>query len=231
MPRPDRVSLDAEGHVGSQADRLLGACGVRDVTVAFDQGPLRRRSSIVEYGLADELDFDASLEAEHIAHEHVVGVVVCRRARVGCDLVLAAPRTHGERVADQNPARRRVPGGSQRVRPRLVAPGGGNVDPERPHPEGPGLTIEQAPEDALRVEARNTEPIDGAVGCDERSGMAVREERVIGDRREWRRSCSGLRTPLRQCPRRRLRPLGTRPPQRLWTLPSTQLPSQNHQPP
>ena len=41
---------------------------------------------------------------------------------------------------------RGVPGGCQRVRPRLVAPGGGNVDPERPHPEDSGLAIEQAAE-------------------------------------------------------------------------------------
>ena len=51
-----------------------------------------------------------------------------------------------QEVADQNPALRRVPGGYQRVRPRLVAPGGGNVDPERPHPEDSGLAIEQAAE-------------------------------------------------------------------------------------
>jgi hypothetical protein len=41
-----------------------------------------------------------------------------------------------------------VPGGRQCVGLQLVAPGGENVDPQWSQPEAPGLTIEQAGEDA-----------------------------------------------------------------------------------
>ncbi len=52
------------------------------------------------------------------------------------------------------------------------------------------LAVEQAAEDARRVEGGEAEPVDRPVGRDEGARVAVREERVVRDRRE-RRGCGG----------------------------------------
>ena len=93
---------------------------------------------------------------------------------------------HRERLADQRPPRRRVPCGVEDVGPGLVDPRSGNVDPKRTQPEGACRAIEQGAEDAGRVEARHTEPVDRAVGGDQCAGVAVREKGVVRDRREGR---------------------------------------------
>ena len=123
VPCPHAAALDPESEVRSQADRLSGARRVGDVPVAVDQRPRRRLASVVEDGLADELDLDRSLEAFDRAHEHVVGVVVGRRARVRRDLVLVVPRPHGQRGTNDDPPARRLPGRLEDVGARLVVRG------------------------------------------------------------------------------------------------------------
>ncbi len=110
-----------------------------------------------------------------------------------CDLVLVIPRADRQRVADENPAGRRLPRRGQDVRARLVDPRRRVVDPEGPEPKASGLTVEQAAEYARGVEAGHAEPVDRPIGGDERAGVAVRQERIIGDWREWRGSS---RTPV-----------------------------------
>ncbi len=187
---PHPFALDAERHVGLQPDRLAGARGVGDVTAVVDQRPLCRRAPVVEHRLAHQIDLDAAFQAKDGAHEHVVAVLVGGWAGVRRDLVLVIPRAHGQRVADDDPAARRVPGREKGVRPGLVDTSGGDVDPERTQPEGAGLTVEQRAEHARRVETRHAEPVDRAVRRDQRAGVAVGQERVVGDRRE-RRGCRG----------------------------------------
>ena len=58
------------------------------------------------------------------------------------------------------------------------------VDPERPDSEGSRLTIEQRAEHARRIEPGHAQPVDRAVEGDQCAGVAVREERVVSDRRE-----------------------------------------------
>ena len=64
-------------------------------------------------------------------------------------------------------------------------------------PERSCGAVEQAAEDARRVEPGHAEPVDAAVRRDQRAGVAVGEEGVVGDRRERRRSRRALRHPLR----------------------------------
>ena len=189
----DTVALDAELHVGLQAEGLAGAGGVGGVAIAGDQRPLAGDAAVVERGLAHELHLDAPLEADHRAHQGVVGVVVGRGPGVRRDRVLPPPRPDRQRVAHLDPALRRVPGRHQRVRARLVGARRGHVDPERREAEGPGLAVEEASEDARRVEGGDAQPVDGAVRSDERAGMAVGQEGVVGDRRERRRCGCALR--------------------------------------
>ena len=63
VARADPVALDAERHVGLQADGLPGAGRVGDVAVLVDDRPLRGLAPVVEHRLADELDLDAAAEA------------------------------------------------------------------------------------------------------------------------------------------------------------------------
>ncbi len=152
-------------------------------------------AAVVEDRLADELDLDAALEALDRAHEHVVGVVVGRRPRVRRDLVLVVARAHGQRVADDDPAGRRLPGRrrarSSRARTTRAV---GMVDAERPEPERRRpRRSSRLPKTLGESKRGHAEPVDRAVGRDERAGVAVGEERVVGDRRERRRRGGALR--------------------------------------
>ena len=131
MPGADPVALDAEREIGLQPDRLARAARVGGMPTAVDQRPLGRRPAVVERRLADQLDLDGAVQAADGTHQQVIGVVVGRRPGVRGDLVLALPRTHGQGVADLDPARRRLPRRREDVRPGLVHPRGRVVDPER----------------------------------------------------------------------------------------------------
>ena len=198
VPRADTLALDAERHVGHESDRQVAAGRVGGVALAVGERPVGGHAPVVEDRFADEVDVDVALEAQHGAHEHVVAVLVRRRAGVRRDGVLLAPRAHRQSVTDEHPARRRVPGRQQGVRAGLVDPGRGHVEAEWAEAEGAGLPVQQRSEHARRVEARDAEPVDGAVGCDEGAGVAVGQERVVGDRRERRRRGRALGSAARR---------------------------------
>ena len=151
------------------------------------QRPLAGNAAIIERRLAHEVDLDRAVDALGGAHEHVVGVLVGGRPRVGCDRILPAAGPHRQRVAHDHPAGGRLPRGHERVGPRLVDPVAGDVDPERGEPEAARAAVEQRAEHARRVEARDAQPVDRAVRGHERARVAVGEEAVVGDRRERRR--------------------------------------------
>ncbi len=149
-------------------------------------GPLGGDAAVVEDRFAGELDLDLALQAEGDAHEQVLGVFVGGRSGVGRDGVHAAAGPERERVAHGDPAGGGRPGREQRVGARLVHARGRHVDAERPEPKRPGLAIEQRAEHRGSVEAGHAQPVDRPVGRHERAGVTVREERVVGDRRERR---------------------------------------------
>ena len=71
------------------------------MAVAVDCGPLRRHAAVVEGRLADEFDLDLPFEAKDRSPEHMVGVVVCGRPRMRCDLVLMIPGADCQSVTDR----------------------------------------------------------------------------------------------------------------------------------
>ena len=163
MPRParSRPCLQARQHAERVPDRLprRERCrcqpkgGVRpthlgDVETAVDEGPLCGGAAVVEDRLANQLDLDAGFESLDRPDQHVVGVGVCRRARVRRDLVLVFVLPHRQRVSYQNPAGRGLPGGCQDVGARLVATRRRVVYPERSEPKVPGTAVQQSSEDA-----------------------------------------------------------------------------------
>ena len=202
VPRPHAAAFDPQREVRLEAKGLARAARIGCVAVALDQRPLRRSPSVIEYGLADEVDLDPALEAFDSSYQHVVGVVVGRRPSVGRDRVLVLRGPHRQCVADDDPPGGRLPRRHEHVRPRLVAACGRIVDAERREAEEPCLAVEQAGEDARRIEARYAEPVDRPVRRHQRARVTVREERVVGDRRERRRrGRSACRVP-RLAPRR-----------------------------
>jgi len=170
----------------AQPDRPPVRGGVGGVPAAVDRGPLGRRPAVVERRLAHELHLDATLEALHRAHEHVVGIVIGGRTGVRRHLVLVIPRPHRQRIAHAHPARRRLPRRHQHIRARLVGPRRRMGDAEGAEPEEPRLPVEQAAEHARCVEGRDAQPVDRAVGRNQSARVAVRQERVLRDRRERR---------------------------------------------
>src|SRR5262249_57545978 len=112
-------------------------------------------------------------EAEERWDKHMVWIVVCGWPGVGCDLVLVIPRADRQRVANNDPARRRFPGRDQDVRAWLVVPRCRVVDPEGSETETSGLPVEQAAEHARRVEAWHAEPVDRSIGGHKRARVAV----------------------------------------------------------
>jgi hypothetical protein len=189
---PNSIFLDPEVQIGLQADRRAGTRRIGGVAIVADHRPFPRLPAVVEGGLAHELHLDLPFEALDGADQHVVGVVVGGRPGVRGDRVLVLARAHGQRVADDYPAARRLPRRLEHIRPRLVDDCSGVVDPERREAEEPCLAVEQTAEDARRIETWHAEPVDRPVGGDERSRMAVREKRVLRDRRERRRGGRAL---------------------------------------
>ena len=114
------------------------------------------------------------------------GVVVGGRPGVRGHGVRALPRPHHERVVHQEPAARGVPGGRQHVGAWHVGACGRHVDAVGAEPERPGSAVEDVAEDARRVERREAQPVDRAVGRHQGAGVAVGEEPVVGDRWEGR---------------------------------------------
>ena len=171
-----------------QPQRRVGRTGgVGGAPLAAVHGPLGGLAAVLEHRLADDLDLDAALNALDHAHQHVVGLVVGGRTRPeGLIGGVAAPRSDRERVAYDQPARRRQPGGLDDQRARDVADAERHHQPVRPDTERAGATVEQRAENARRVEPRHAHPLDAAVRRDQRAGLAVRQERVVRDRRKRR---------------------------------------------
>ncbi len=176
-------AVDADGQVAGepQVDVLVDDLGVRPgVPAAL---PIEAGRPVLEGGLADHLDVDLALKALDGPHEHVLGLVVGGRATVRLEVVVLAPVPEREGVVGDHPAGSGHPGGLEHVRSGLVAAADRRRQAGRSDPPEPGAAIQHRAEDAFRVEARQAEPLDRALGGDERAGVAVREEAVPGDTR------------------------------------------------
>ncbi len=80
--------------------------------------------AVVEDGLAVDGDLDLAVDAADVAQQHVVGVVVGRRATVGAGAVgLVMPGADQQHVADDDPASAGAPARLQHVRARAGSAG------------------------------------------------------------------------------------------------------------
>ena len=145
--------------------------------------PLAFGDAVVEQRQAVELDLDARVLARRDAQQGV-RARTCRPARGGSRVAVRCHRTGRsiERVAYAQPARRCVPRRLGDIGPGHVPPLRGDLRVRRREAEEAGRAVEQRAEDARRVGAGQAHPLDGAVGGDQAVGLAIRQERVLGDR-------------------------------------------------
>ena len=183
------VALDPHAHVAVQAKLRPPVAGVERVSTlgaGVHHAPLRRRRAVLEHRLADHLHLHLALDAFDHPHQQMVGVEVGRRARVAGALLVVVPLPDRQPVHHAQPSLRGHPGRLDQVRARDVAPAGGHIHVVGAHAPAPGAAIEHRGEHARRVEVGHAHPLDRPVRGDQRAGVAVRQEAVVGDRRERR---------------------------------------------
>ncbi len=160
----DVVAVALERHVRGQRERERGRVEHRPALVELE---LVRLARVVEAGPALEPEAHLAAHRHHLAHQPA-GV-----ARIAVD---------GHEVVHLADAVRRQEAGDEDVRvgevelPHRVAPVHGR-DPV----VAALLGVEDRREDAGRVEPRAAEPVDGAVGADERDAVQVADHAVLGD--------------------------------------------------
>ena len=185
--RPRPRTFEAESQIGHEAqpqvDPLRG--GHRLVVPRAGIGPVGGQAAVVERRLALELDLGRALHALDQPQQHVIRVVVGRRAPVAVRaLVLVVPRPDAQRVAHDHPPHAGLPAGLEHHRPRDVAPARGDAHIGGTDPKGACVSVQDRPEHARRVHPRQAHPLDVAARRDERRRFAVGQERIVPDRRE-----------------------------------------------
>ena len=196
-------SLEADPHVGRELELDVDAlaAGHALVILVVGVGPRGGPASVVEHGLAVELDLDLAVHAADGADQHVVGVVIGGGPTVGAgELVLVVPGTDQEHVADDDPARRRAPAGLEAHGAGEVAARGRHLHVGRSQPEAAGVAVEDGAEHAGRVHPGQAQPLDVAARRDEGARLTVGEKPVVGDRRERRTAEQRVRRERRRHP-------------------------------
>ena len=180
-------ALDPGPQVGGDAQLDGGAVAGGDdlaVPVAFVL-PVGLDAGVVEHRIAGHGQVDRPAHAPDRAQQAVLGVVVGRRAAVGLGaLGEVVPGTHAQGVADDEPAGAGLPGRLDHQAARQVAAGRGHHLVVGADAERPGAAVEQGAEDGRRVGPGHAHPLDRPARGDQAGGLAVREEGVVGDRRE-----------------------------------------------
>ncbi len=146
--------------------------------------PARPLAAVVERRLAVQAHLSRAVHAPDRPEQDVLGVVVGRRpdVRAVCR-VLVQPRPHHQAVPHDDPAAPAVPAGLQDHGPGQVAPVGGDGRLRRAEAEHAGVPVQQRAEHARAVQPRQAHPLDCPARRHQRGDLAVRQERVVGDRR------------------------------------------------
>jgi hypothetical protein len=187
VPSPRPVALDPDPQVGDQPQDGLAVTRLGRRPILLDHLPPRGRAPVVEHRLAHGLDLNRALDALDVSHQHVIGIVVGRRPRVrGLVGVGVVPGPDRQPVMDDDPARRGHPRGLDDHR----APARSAPTAARPSRTGRRGTSRPAGPAAPRTRsASRTGARTSTRYC--RRGrparrVAVRQERVVRDRRERR---------------------------------------------
>ncbi len=175
-PRGGARALEPEIHVADEAKLDVAALGVRDRLVVAGTGvlPARVLAPVVEHRLAVEVDLNLAVHAAQEPQQHMVRVIVGRRATVGRRaLGLVVPGADQQHVAHDDPPAARSPARLEHHRAGQVAARDRHVAVRGPDAEAARVAIEDRAEDARRVHPRQAHPLDVAAWSDERRGLAV----------------------------------------------------------
>ena len=151
---------------------------------------------VVESRLAVHHQLDRAAHTSHRAQQDVLGVPVHRRAamrpRPRLDVV---PRPHHQRIAHDHPAGVGLPGGLQDQAARQVATRRRHRNAIRAQPEVTRAAVQDRAEHTGGVGAGDAQPFHRAGRRDQAGVLAVRQERVVGDRRKGvpQRPAPGIR--------------------------------------
>ena len=179
--------LDPESQVRAQAHLEVTALERPDALVVAIAAVLPRgpRAAVVVDRVALHVHRDRAVDAAQRAQQHVLGVVVRRRAAVRVRaLAVVAPGADQQHVAHDQPAGLRAPRRLEDVRARQVAAPRRDDRVGGRQREHAGVAVEHRAEQARAVHPWHAHPLDVAARRDERRRLAVRQEGVVGDRRE-----------------------------------------------
>ena len=181
-PSPCHSETEAGGHrEGGVTHWWVHGHGPVAVAVIV---PLPRHRAVLEQRDRVNHDLDPTLDAGGQAEERAGGGVVTWGAAVVGAPVTILHRPDDEQVLDEQPAGRRVPGRLQHHRPGQVAALVGYVRIAGTEAKEPGGAVEDGSEHAGRVGPGQAQPFHRAVRCHQAVGLAIRQEAVVGDRRE-----------------------------------------------
>ncbi len=141
-------------------------------------------SAVVEHRQAVGLHLDVAAEARRDPQQRSLRGGVARHSSPRCSSFGIVRGAHHQHIVHRHPAGRCVPSGLQHVGAGHVPALIGDARVRRTEPEHPGRAIEQRPEHARRVRPRQAQPLDRAVGCDQRADLAVGHEAIAGNGRE-----------------------------------------------
>ena len=163
---------------------LVGACD--RLTVGLGRVlPAGADAVVVERRLAVHHQLDRAADAPHRAQQDVLGVPVHRGAAMGArPRVDVVPWAHHQRIAHDDPAGVGLPRGLEDQAARQVAPRRRHRDTVGAEPEMARAAVQDGAEHAGRVGPRDAQPLDRTGRRDQAGGLAVGQERVVGDRRK-----------------------------------------------
>src|SRR5262245_42885050 len=139
--------------------------------------------AVAECGVAIHDQLDLAVDAADGPQQDVLSLVVRGRTPVPVgSLVLVVPRADQQGIPDDDPAALRRPTRLQDHRPGQIAARSRHSRIRGPEAEAAGVAVEHRPEHAGRVDTGEAQPLHVAARCDQRRGVAVREEGVVRDR-------------------------------------------------
>jgi hypothetical protein len=146
--------------------------------------PRAASGPVVEQRNAVRHDLDPATDAGRDPDQRADSAEIGRSPVVIHPPGLPFGRADGQEVLHDHPSRGGLPGGLQHHRPRDVPAMLWHLGVARTDPEGASGTVQQRPEHARRVGARQAQPLDGAVGRYQAALLTVGQEPVLGNRRK-----------------------------------------------
>jgi hypothetical protein len=155
---------NAEAEAAGECEREAGARDLESVVPVALVAPLPLDPAVVEQRHAVQRHLDPAALARGDAKEGAPSRVVARCPPVFLS-ARGVGRTDDQQVEHREPTRWCVPARLRDQRAGQVSALMRDADVGRPEGEGSRRPIEQGAEHARRVGSRETEPFDGAIGC------------------------------------------------------------------